>query len=207
VRRAAILALLLAAPARAQQTPARFEAGIAWGRAFRGTFARGTTDAFDTKVDSDTDILKGIRLGYAVSRRVSLEILAERVDTRFVSAGGGLFPEERQLGVLQMRFVELGARYALATGRVVPFAGGGVGLAVFDPDIPNRTDIRDSSRLGLHLEAGVKAYLLPWLGLRIEARPRFVSLGSRREPYDGGTFDSGRWFHQVDGDVGVFVAF
>lgn len=208
MRRAAlVLAFLFAVPARAQQTPARFEAGIAWGRAFRGTFARGTSDAFDTKVDSDTDILKGIRLGYAVSRRVTLEVLAERVDTRFVSAGGGLFPEERELGVLQMRFVELGARYALSRGRVVPFVGGGLGLAVLDPDIPGRTDIRDSSRLALHLEAGVKAYLLPWLGLRLDARPRFVYLGARREPYDGGFFDSGRWFHQVDGDLGVFVAF
>ena len=199
--------LVAAAPARAQQAPARFEAGVVWGRAFRGSFARGTSDAFDTKVESDTDILKGIRLGYAVSRRWSLEILAERVDTRFVAPGGGLFPDERQLGVLQMRFVELGARYAFSRGRVVPFAGGGLGLAILDPDIPGRTDIRDSNRLALHLEAGVKAYLLPWLGLRLDARPRFVSLGARREPYDGGFFDSGRWFHQVDGDLAVFVAF
>jgi len=196
-----------APPASAQQTPQRFELGIAWGRSFRGSFARGTSDYFDFKVESDTAILKGIRLAYAVSPKVSLEVLAERVDTRFVSFGGGLFPEERELGVLQMRFVELGARYALARGRVVPFVGGGLGVAVLDPDIPARTDVRDSTRLALHLDAGVKAYLLPWLGLRLDARPRFVYLGARRDPYDGGFFDSGRWFHQVDGDFGVFVAF
>jgi hypothetical protein len=198
---------LFAGPAAAQQTPARFEAGIAWGRSFRGSFARGASDAFDTKVESDTDVLKGLRLAYAVSPRVSFEVLAERVDTRFVAPAGGLFPSERELGVLQMRFVELGARYALSRGRVVPFLGGGVGVAVLDPDIPGRTDVRDSTRLSLHLDAGVKAYLTSWLGLRLDARPRFVYLGARREPYDGGFFDSGRWFHQVDGDFGIFVAF
>ncbi|HKC25526.1 MAG TPA: outer membrane beta-barrel protein [Thermoanaerobaculia bacterium] len=206
-RLAVCLALLVAPYARAQQTPARFEAGIAWGRAFRGSFARGTSDAFDSKVESDTDILKGVRLAYVVTPRVSLEVLAERVDTRFVSTGGGVFPVERELGILQMRFVELGARYALARGRVVPFVGGGLGVAVLDPDIPGRTDIRDSTRLALHLDAGVKAYLTRWLGLRLDARPRFVYLGARREPYDGGVLDSGRWFHQVDGDFGIFVAF
>jgi opacity protein-like surface antigen len=203
----ALLLALAASSAAAQQTPGRIEAGIAWGRSFRGTFARGTSDYFDTKVESDTDILKGIRVGWAASRRVALEILAERVDTRFVSIGGGVFPQESQLGILQMRFVELGARYALGTGRVTPFAGGGLGLAVLDPDIPNRPDVRDSTRFSIHLAAGVKAYLTPWLGLRLEGRPRFVYLGARREPYDSGLFDSGRWFHHVDADLGVFVAF
>jgi hypothetical protein len=200
-------ALLSARYARAQQTPHRFELGIAWGRSFRGSFARGTSDYFDDKVESDTAILKGLRAAYVVSSKLSVEVLAERVDTRFVSFGGGLFPIERELGVLQMRFVELGARYALTKGRVVPFVGGGLGVAVLDPDIPGRTDVRDSTRLALHLDAGVKAYLFPWLGLRLDARPRFVYLGARKDPYDGGFFDSGRWFHQVDGDFGIFVAF
>jgi len=208
MRPAAVLVLVLAgAPALAQQAPGRLELGIAWGRSFRGTFARGTSDAFETKVDSDTAILKGLRVAYAVSPKVSLELLAERVDTHFVSFGEGLFPAERELGVLQMRFVEVGARYALARGRVVPFLGGGLGVAVLDPDIPGHTEIRDSTRLALHLDAGVKAYLFPWLGVRFDARPRFVYLGARRDPYDGGFFDSGRWFHQIDGDFGVFVAF
>jgi len=204
-----LLAFALApcAGALAQQAPARFELGIAWGRSFRGSFARGTSDFFDEKVESDTAISKGVRLAYAVSERVSLEILAERVDTRFVSFGGGLFPKETELGVLQMRFVEVGGRWALTRGRVVPFVGGGLGIAVLDPDIPGRTDIRDSTRLSLHLDAGVKAYLTKWLGLRLDARPRFVYLGARRDPFDGGVLDSGRWFHQVDGDFGLFVAF
>jgi hypothetical protein len=209
MKHAVLLPLVLAAalPARAQQQPARFEAGALWGRSFRGSFARGTSDYFEERVDSDTAISKGLRLAYNVSPRLSFELQAERVDTRFLSTGGGLFPIQTELGVLQMRFVELGARRTFLVGRVAPFIGGGLGLAVLDPDIPGRTDVRDSNRLALHVVAGVKAYLAPFVGLRLDVRPRFVYLGARRGDLDGGLFDSGRWFTQVDGDAGLFVAF
>jgi hypothetical protein len=195
--KAAAVAALCAAswPLAAQQRPGRFELGLALGRSFGGTLARGSNAYFDREVDSDTAISKGIRLGYAFDPRWSAELLAERVDTRFVESAGGVFASQPQLGILQLRFIEAGARYAFLTGRLVPFAGAGLGIAVLDPDIPDRRDVRDTERFAAHLVAGFKAYARPWIGLRVDVRPRFVSLSA------------GHWFTHVDLDAGLFVTF
>ncbi|HEV8269248.1 MAG TPA: hypothetical protein VGR00_13475 [Thermoanaerobaculia bacterium] len=205
---AAFCAALVAGPCLAQQTAGKFEGGVAWGRAFRGTFARGSNDEFDREVQADTAILSGVRLAYNTSDRLSIELLAERYDTLFVeTAEGGLFPSQPRAGSLQMRFIEVGPRWALARGRFVPYAGFGVGLAVLDPDVPEHPEVRDSTRFSTHLDFGVKAYAFPWLGLRIDVRPRFIYLGARRLGEDSGSFDSGRWFKNIDGDAGLFLAF
>jgi hypothetical protein len=187
--------LLAAAPARAQQRPDTVEAGVLWGRHFGGTLPAGSNEYFQGAIESDTAISYGVRLGYVFSRRLSLEISAERVDTRFVEQANGVFASRPELSTLQMRFLEAGVRWAFLTGRFVPFAGAGAGLAVLDPDIPGRADVRDSNRLALHLDLGVKVYAFPWLGVRVDARPRFVYL------------QRGHWFNHVDGDAGLFLAF
>ena len=191
-----LLALCLVSPAAlSQQRSGRFEIGVALGRSFGGTLARGSNEYFTRDVDADTAISKGIRLAYTFDPRWSVELLAQRVDTRFVESGSGVFASKPELGVLQMRFVEAGARYAFLPGRFAPFAGAGLGLAVLDPDIPDRRDVRDTQRFAAHLTAGVKAYLARWAGLRLDVRPRFVSLSD------------GHWFTHVDLDGGVFLAF
>lgn len=196
-RAATVAAFLLAAgtQALAQQTTGRFEAGVLWGRHFGGTLPAGSNEYFSEAVESDTAISQGLRIGYVFSPRLAVEFAAERVDTRFVAGANGVFASRPQLGTLQLRFLEAGARWAFLTGRFVPFAGVGVGVAVLDPDIPDRPDVRDSNRVAFHLDAGFKAYLLPWAGLRVDARPRFVYL------------QGGHWFRHVDGDAGLFFAF
>ena len=199
--------LLPAGDASAQQVATHFEAGVLWGRSFGGTFERGSNEYFDRAVESDTAISTGLRLAYNLSSRFSLELQAERVDTRFVETADGLFASRAQAGILQMRFIEVGPRWMITLGRFVPFIGLGAGLAVLDPDIPDRADVRDGNRLALHLEAGVKAYFIPHAGLRVDVRPRFVYLGTRGLGEDTGLFDGGRWLRQIDGDLGIFVAF
>jgi hypothetical protein len=192
------LAALLAAvalPAPGQQTPGKFEAGVLWGRHLGGTLPAGSNQYFQRAVESDSAISKGVRLCWNFSPRLSLEVQAERVDTRFVETADGVFASRPQASVLQLRFVEGGARWAFLTGRFVPFVGAGAGLAVLDPDIPDQPDVRDVNRLALHLDAGFKAYLTTWLGLRFDVRPRFVFL------------QDGHWFNHVDVDAGLFAAF
>jgi len=196
-RRVALAAFFAAAAwsAHGQQTQGDVELGVLWGRHFGGTLPAGSNEYFSQAVESDTAISEGVRVGYALSSRLLVEFSAEKVDTRFVGSADGVFASRPELSTLQMRFLEAGARWAFAKARFVPFAGAGAGLAVLDPDIPNRSDVRDSDRLALHLDAGFKLYVLPWLGLRVEARPRFVYL------------QGGHWFHHVDGDAGLFLAF
>lgn len=197
LRRLALAVFLVAAapPARGQQTQGEVELGVLWGRHFGGILPAGSNEYFAQAIESDTAISYGVRIAYVLSRRLSFEFSAEKVETRFVESAEGVFAPRPELGTLQLRFIEAGARWAFATGRFVPFAGAGVGLAVLDPDIPNRADVRDSNRLALHLDAGFRVYVLPWLGLRVDARPRFVYL------------QGGHWFHHVDGDAGLFLAF
>lgn len=198
LRRAAALAALFiaaAGPADGQQTQGKFEIGALWGRHFGGRLPAGSNEFFPGAVESDTAISEGVRIGYVVSPRLAVEFAAERVDTRFVESADGVFASRPQLSVLQLRFLEAGVTWAFLTGRFVPFAGAGAGVAVLDPDIPDRADVRDSNRVAFHLEAGFKAYLLSWAGLRVEARPRFVLL------------QRGHWFNHVDGDAALFFAF
>ena len=134
-----------AASANAQQTKGRLEAGFTWGRSFGGTFARGSNEHFDEQVEADTAIVSGIRLAYKISSRLSEDELAEKTDTRFVGSADGVWASRPELGVLQIRVIESGVRYALAKGRIVPVIGTGAGIVVLDPDIPDRPDVRDSS--------------------------------------------------------------
>lgn len=197
MRRLALAAFFVAGAVAAdgQQTQGKLEIGVLWGRHFGGTLPAGSNEFFPQAIESDTAISQGVRIGYVFSSRLSVEIAAEKVDTRFVGSADGVFASKPQLSTLQLRFLEVGARWGFLTGRFVPFAGAGVGVAVLDPDIPDRADVRDSSRVALHLDAGFKAYLLPWVGLRVDARPRFVFL------------QRGHWFNHVDGDAGLFFAF
>jgi Outer membrane protein beta-barrel domain len=192
---AAFLVAAAALPARGQQTQGKVELGVLWGRHFGGTLPAGSNEYFSQAIESDTAISYGVRVGYSFSPRLSFEFSAEKVDTRFVASAGGVFAARPELSALQMRFIEAGARWAFLTGRFVPFAGAGAGLAVLDPDIPGQAEVRDSNRLAFHLDLGFKAYLLPWMGMRVDVRPRFVSL------------QNGQWFNHVDGDAGLFFAF
>jgi len=194
-RRLALAAFFLAAAADGQQTQGKFEIGVLWGRHFGGTLPAGSNEYFSRAVESDTAISEGVRIGYVLSPRLAVEFTAEKVDTRFVGSADGVFASRPQLSTLQLRFIEAGVRWAFLTGRFVPFAGAGAGVAVLDPDIPDRADVRDSNRVAFHLDAGFKAYFLPWVGLRVDARPRFVYL------------QGGHWFNHVDGDAGLFFAF
>ncbi|MCM3876688.1 MAG: outer membrane beta-barrel protein [Thermoanaerobaculia bacterium] len=195
--RLALAAFLVAAamPARGQPAKGKVELGVLWGRHFGGTLPAGSNEYFSQAIESDTAISYGVRLGYAFSPRLSFEFSAEKVDTRFVGSADGVFASRPELSTLQMRFVEAGARWAFLTGRFVPFVGAGAGIAVLDPDIAGQADVRDSNRLAFHLDLGFKAYLLPWIGMRVDVRPRFVSL------------QNGHWFNHVDGDAGLFLAF
>jgi hypothetical protein len=196
-RRLALAVFLFAAavPADGQQTEGRFEIGVLWGRHFGGTLPAGSNEYFPQAIESDSAISQGLRIGYLLTPRLAVEFAAEKVDTRFVGSANGVFASRPQLSTLQLRFLEAGVRWTFLAGRFAPFAGAGAGVAVLDPDIPDRADVRDSNRIAFHLDAGFKAYLLPWLGLRVDARPRFVSL------------QGGHWFNHVDGDAGLFFAF
>jgi len=196
-RRLALAAFFVAAAVAAdgQQTEGKFEIGVLWGRHFGGTLPAGSNEYFSQAVESDAAISEGVRIGYVLSPRLAVEFTAEKVDTRFVGSADGVFASQSQLSTLQLRFIEAGVRWAFLTGRFVPFAGAGAGVAVLDPDIPDRADVRDSNRVAFHLDAGFKAYFLPWVGLRVDARPRFVYL------------QGGHWFNHVDGDAGLFFAF
>lgn len=207
VARGLFCAVALSAGASAQQRASTFEVGAAMGRHFGGTFAVGSNEYFDRSVESDTSISTVVRIVYAVSPSLSISLSGERVDTRFIETGEGVFASRPKRGDLQMRFIEAGVDYTLLKGRFTPFVGAGAGLAVLDPDIPGREDVRDSNRLALHLEAGVKAYVFRWFLFRLNVRPRFVYLGTRGLGEDKGAFDTGRWFRHIDADAGLSFVF
>lgn len=191
--------------ARAQAAPGSFEVGVGGGRFYGGTFAKGSTAAFDQTVRADDDILKGIWIGAQLSRNWGLELTVRRTATHFLPNGSGLFPNEPALGVLDVATIELMALRSFRFGNILPYVGFGMGVANLDPDLSTPA-IRDSNRFAIAAALGARFYAAKWVGFRLDARGRASYLGARRFD-DHGFFDSGRWFCNEEFLGGVFFSF
>jgi hypothetical protein len=188
-----------------QAAPGSIEIGAGGGRFYGGSFARGSTEAFDHKVLADDDILKGFWIGAQISRGWGVELSVRRTATHFVANGSGVFPNKPALGGLDFATIELLGIRSFRFGNVLPYAGFGIGVANLDPDLASPA-IRDSNRFALSAAIGARLYAARWIGVRVDGRARATYLGSRRFE-DHGFFDSGRWFRNGEILGGVFLSF
>lgn len=185
--------------------PGSIEIGAGAGRFWGGSFAPGSTAAFDQKVVADDDVLKGVWAGAQLSRDWAVEISVRRTATHLLEPASGVFPTQQILAGLDFATIEAAGLRTFRTGNFVPYAGLAAGIANLDPDTGDPA-VHDSTRFCISAVAGTKFYVVSWFGLRVDLRGRATYLGAPR--FGNSSFTSAnRWFLNADFLAGAFVSF
>lgn len=174
-----LVAAALAAAASAQVREGTVEISPFAGYLFGGEFARGTTSAFDFRVDVDDDATYGLRLGYNITENFQIEAQASHTETGFVTDDDELFGDDGEdLGDLSIDYFMGYMTFNFGHRRAVPYVTVGAGAARLDPDIPGSNARRDTRFTG-SLGVGLKAFVNPHFGFRFDGRGYATSLGDR----------------------------
>ncbi len=185
--------------------PGSIDMGGGFGRFWGGSFAAGSTAAFDQRVSADDDVLKGVWAGAQISRDWGVEIAVRRTATHLLQPAGGVFPTQQILAGFDFATIEAAGLRSFRAGNFLPYVGIGGGLANLDPDTGDPA-VHDSNRFCLSVIAGTKFYFVRWAGVRADVRGRATYLGKPRFG-NTGFFAAGRWFTNADFLVGAFVSF
>ena len=168
------------------------------GYLFGGEFARGTTSAFDFRVDVDDDATYGLRLGYNITDNFEIEAQGSHTETKFVTDNDVLFGGgSENLGDLDIDYFLGYMTFNFGHRRAVPYVTIGAGVARLDPDIPNSNARRDTRFTG-SLGVGVKAFVTPHFGMRFDGRGYATSLGNHHRRDD--RFSCDDFFDSCDND-------
>jgi len=197
------LALLLLPAFAAAAQPVRFEVTPFGGYRLKGDFDARSSNAFDPNLNVKIDaspvygVLLDIPLG--ASGNWQLELLANRQRSSFV-VDRGLLEPTTDLGDVDLTMGQVGLLLQWGQGQVNPFLTLSGGLTRIEPKFRElASDTRASGSFG----GGVKIFLAPNIGLRLEAREYWTDLDTGfRDRYG-----SGGGLYQGEGSVGLIIAF
>jgi opacity protein-like surface antigen len=172
-----LVALVAAAPAAFAQATTPREPGLG----FQGLGARlgfvdpeGTSSTLELGVHIDAgQIVKGVRLQPLVE---------------YWSLGTSIGPYNSDVSDFSFG-TDVNVDFPLQDSRIVPYAGGGLGLHFlsFDSTVPNVPDQSDT-KLGLNIQGGIRNDIMPNLSIFGEARYNFVSDANQLKVLGGFTY-------------------
>ncbi len=202
--------LASAAVASAQIRGGTVEINPFAGYLFGGQFDRGSTDLFPYRVEVDDHATYGGRLGLNLTSLFEIEFQYSRTDTAFITPNrGGVFGHgPQELGDLRIDYYMGYITFNFGHSRVVPYFTAGAGAAHLDPRVPDvRTDA--DTRFTGSLGGGVKVFLTPHFGLRLDGRAYSTSLGRDSRVYcDGsGACTDRTWLTNGEATGGILIAF
>jgi hypothetical protein len=157
--------LCLCGPAFGQTAP-RIEISPTIGYLYGGNLFDSSAEPFSVSVGDHLDY--GLRVGWLASPRWAFEFDWTRVPTKLVFRT----PLDPQPPIsLDIDYLTPRVAYHFATGAIRPYVAGGLGGAIFD--MPTGSD----GYFTVTFAAGVKAFLTPSLGVRVEARGFATGVG------------------------------
>ncbi len=178
---------LLAAPLAAQDRSGTWEITPFGGGHFGGRLNAGSNALFARDVDLGTAPTYGVRLGYNVNRWFGMEFGWSQAKPDIRARGSDvLFGQSQKLGEMTHNVFEGNALVNLARGQFIPYLTLGAGAMTFDarvPETPGATDTRFVASFG----GGVKMFITPRVGLRIDGRYRNAYINDHSNYY----YDSG----------------
>lgn len=175
--------------------------GYRWG----GTIWADRSNLFNEDVDVASNGDYGVNLGIPVGiSRVKLELMVNRQDTALQLAGGLFTPNDR-LADMHITYYHAGLQIPLGDAYTSsPFVVLSAGIANLRPDIRGvAADNRFSASAGV----GVKVPLNRNVGLRVEGRGYFTSLGEHDDRCTRCRSDYGRDLYQGEANVGLVISF
>lgn len=125
----------------------------------------GTNINQDYSLDYKTGYTLGVAAGYAVSNSLALELEYAYRNADSDSSIGGHTSSNAIMGNAIYRFNPIGA-----TGQIVPYAGGGIGIANVDLATDDLGDFKSTGNFAYQAMAGIGYAVTPNITLMGEAR-------------------------------------
>jgi hypothetical protein len=207
-----VVSILLAAtlPAAAQDRSGTFEISPFAGGNFGGsvrTYVYPYT--YTSKLDVGDAGAYGVRFGYNFSNRAGLEFAWSHAQNGLNNGSSGAFAPSTRVGNFDTDAFEVNGVFAFTRGKVVPYftVGGGVNsmkltLNGYSPS----TETKFVGNLGF----GVKFWITPQFGIRLEGRARSTYLGSNYDcgdRYCYGSYYDSTWYTSGEATGGLSFAF
>ena len=176
--------------------------GYRWG----GTIWADRSTLFDQDVDVASNGEYGINLGIPVGiSRMKFELMINRQETALQVAGGLFTPNDR-LADMDITYYHAGLQVPLGdyAYSATPFIVLSAGIANLNPKIDGvSADNRFSASAGL----GVKVPINRNMGLRVEGRGYFTSLGGNDDRCSRCYDDYNHDLYQGEANVGLVISF
>jgi hypothetical protein len=146
------------------------------GFRYGGTIYANQTSLFNQDVRVASAPNYGANFAIPIGNGLKVELMVNRQDTHFTSNGGGLFSPSANLADFHVTYFHGGLQIPFDVSRqATPYIVVSAGIANLDPVVQGVSpDNRFSASGGI----GVKVPVNRNLGLRLEARGYFTSLGS-----------------------------
>jgi opacity protein-like surface antigen len=164
--------------------------GYRWG----GEIVAGQSNLFSYDVKVDDSAAFGLLLGVPIAWGLDLELMVDRQQTSF-KTDRGLFEPSLEIADVDVTYYHIGLLWQWETPNIRPFVVISAGVTNLDLDLPNvGTETKFSGSFG----GGVKVPISRNLGLRLEGRGFWTSLGRRGGNSWCRTCD---WYYDYDDDL------
>ena len=152
------LGLLIAVPVSAQTTPQAIEISPFAGYLFGGSLTHSISP--DTHLSVADRLDYGLRLGFNATPHLEPEIQWTRTETNITGTGAPVS--------LDIDYLLAGLSFNFCAGNIRPYLTLGVGAALLNSD--DRIRGPSTTRFAATAGIGVKAFLTPNIGVRLEGR-------------------------------------
>lgn len=174
------------------------------GYRYGGTLYADQSKLFNRNVDVESAGNFGANFAIPVVNGMKVELLFDRQNTHFTN-GGGLFAPNDRLGGFDITYFQGGLVIPFAVSRqATPYFAIGAGIANLDPRVNGASsDTRFAANAGI----GVKVPLGRNLGLRLEERGYFTSMGNHNDNCRVCNYNYNHDLYQGETNLGVFFRF
>jgi len=179
--------------------------GYRWG----GDVSAQDLDLYHAEVDVDSGECYGLDLEIALGPGFRLQLFADRQSSRFVDED--IAGRQVSLGDVDLTYYHLGLLYQWNPGRVKPYVGGSLGVAMIEPDQP---PMADRDKFSTSVGGGFKVYLADHVGVRVDLRGFWTNLDRESDEWDDCDFDDDCWdtiwdeyLFQTELTVGLVLSF
>ena len=198
----ALSAFLLLVPAAAFAQPNQFEITPFAGYRLDGDIDASSDLGFNRDVQVDESGVYGVLFDVGFTPNWSIELMANRQDTSF-SVDEGLLSPTTKLGDVTLSYFQAGFLFQAGAGQVKPFFVITGGRARIEPDFP---ELDAENYFAGTLGGGVKIFLSPNVGVRLEARGYWTNLDTDyHDRYD--RYDSSGDLIQGEASAGLILSF
>ncbi len=205
------LLVLAAVPALAQDRSGTFELSPFGGGNFGGTLTTfSPTAQTGPKLDVGDAGTYGVRFGYNFSNRGGIEFAWAHAANGVFDRASGAFAPRTRLGNFDTDAFEANGVFGFTRGKVVPYFTIGGGVHSMKLSLTGESSSSETKFVG-NLGVGVKFWITPRLGIRLEGRARSTSIGNGSSCHDhsycDNSYSDSNWYTSGEATGGLSFAF